>query len=169
MKNIQSAYQELTAKIRFYNERYEAGTSEISDYEYDQMMLSLKAMEREHPELVEKMSPTKTVGAKVKREAGVTVTHRVPMLSIEDVFSKEEVCAFVQKVLRDVPDAAFAVEQKIDGLSLTLRYENGKLILAETRGDGFVGEDVTVNAQVIPDIPQTIAETDYLEVRGEVY
>ncbi|MGX8728204.1 MAG: NAD-dependent DNA ligase LigA, partial [Lachnospiraceae bacterium] len=169
MKNIQSAYQELTAKIRFYNERYEAGTSEISDYEYDQMMLSLKAMEREHPELVEKMSPTKTVGAKVKREAGVTVTHRVPMLSIEDVFSKEEVCVFVQKVLRDVPDAAFAVEQKIDGLSLTLRYENGKLILAETRGDGFVGEDVTVNAQVIPDIPQTIAETDYLEVRGEVY
>ena len=168
-KSAPEAYKELVEKIRFYNECYEAGEPKISDYEYDQLMLALKAMERENPELAAKTSPTKTVGAKVKREAGVTVTHRVPMLSIEDVFTKAEVVEFVRKVRAEEPDAAFAVEQKIDGLSLTLRYERGKLALAETRGDGFVGEDVTVNALVIPDIPAEIAETDYLEVRGEVY
>ena len=168
-EKIRGEYKSLVEKIRYYNERYEAGEPEISDHEYDQLMLSLKAMERELPELAEASSPTKTVGAKVKREAGVTVTHRVPMLSIEDVFTKEEVLAFIQKVHAETADAAFAVEQKIDGLSLTLRYENGKLVLAETRGDGFVGEDVTVNARVIPDIPGEIAEEDYLEVRGEVY
>ena len=168
-KNTREAYNALVEKIRYYNERYEAGEPEITDYEYDRMMLSLKTMERENPELTGDASPTKTVGAKVKREAGITVTHRVPMLSIEDVFTKEEVRAFIQKVRAEEPEAAFAVEQKIDGLSLTLRYTDGKLTLAETRGDGFVGEDVTMNALVIPDIPAKIAETDYLEVRGEVY
>ena len=169
MEELQTKYRELVKKIRYYNERYEAAEPEISDHEYDELMQELKAMEKEHPELSEAASPTKTVGAKVRREAGVTVTHRVPMLSIEDVFEKADVAAYVKDVWEKFPDAAFAVEQKIDGLSMTLRYEGGKLVLAETRGDGYVGEDVTVNAKAIPDVPQEIAETDYLEVRGEVY
>ena len=126
-------------------------------------------MEREHPALAEADSPTKTVGAAVKREAGVTVTHRVPMLSIQDVFTKEEVTAWADEVRGLHPDARFLVEQKIDGLSMTLRYENGQLMLAETRGDGFIGEDVTLNARVIPDVAEEIPEKGYLEVRGEVY
>ena len=166
---LRAEYEALSEKIRYYNDKYEAGESEISDYEYDQMMLRLKEMEREHPALAETDSPTKTVGAAVKREAGVTVTHRVPMLSIQDVFTKEEVTAWADEVRGLHPDARFLVEQKIDGLSMTLRYENGRLTLAETRGDGFIGEDVTLNARVIPDVAEEIPEKSYLEVRGEVY
>lgn len=148
---------------------YNQDAPEISDYEYDQLMLQLKKLEREHPELVTPDSPTQKVGGTTKREAGVNVTHNVPMLSIQDVFSKDEVHAWVEDVLRLHPDAAFSVEEKIDGLSMTLRYENGRLMLAETRGDGFVGEDVTNNALVIPDVPHQVDLIGYLEVRGEVY
>ncbi len=164
------AYEELTEKIKKYNEAYESGEPQISDYEYDQLMIQLKAMEKEDPSLVNESSPTQTVGASVKRTAGVTVTHNVPMLSIQDVFSKEDVLEWTDRVRKMHPDAVFCVEQKIDGLSVTLRYENGRLVLAETRGDGQIGEDVTVNALVIPDVVKDIAITDpYLEVRGEVY
>ncbi len=169
-EELRQEYEELVGKIRYYNEKYEASEPEISDYEYDQLMLRLKAMEKEHPGLATEDSPTRTVGAAVKREAGVTVTHRVPMLSIQDVFTKEEVTAWADDVRRLHPDAHFRVEQKIDGLSMTLRYENGQLALAETRGDGFIGEDVTLNARVIPDVIESVpADTGYLEVRGEVY
>ena len=104
---LRAEYEALSEKIRYYNDKYEAGESEISDYEYDQMMLRLKEMEREHPALAETDSPTKTVGAAVKREAGVTVTHRVPMLSIQDVFTKEEVTAWADEVRGLHPDARF--------------------------------------------------------------
>ena len=86
-----SEYKNLTAEIRKYNEAYEAGEAIISDYEYDRLMLRLKAMEREDPSLTVDDSPTRTVGASVKRTAGVTVSHNVPMLSIQDVFNKEDV------------------------------------------------------------------------------
>ena len=167
---VKKEYADLAEKIRFYNEKYEAGESVVSDYEYDQLMLSLKEFEKTWPGLVGSSSPTQTVGAAVKREAGVTVTHNVPMLSIQDVFNKEDVIEWVNAVRELHPDAKFCVEQKIDGLSMTLRYENGELVLAETRGDGMVGEDVTLNARVIPDVRETLpGMTGYLEVRGEVY
>ncbi|MCR5295311.1 MAG: NAD-dependent DNA ligase LigA [Lachnospiraceae bacterium] len=166
---LQKEYDTLLAKIRYFNERYEASEPEISDYEYDQLMLQLKQMEKEHPGLAAEDSPSRTVGAPVKREAGVTVRHRVPMLSIEDVFSKEEVLAWAKEVRSLHPDAVFDVEHKIDGLSMSLRYEEGKLALAETRGDGYSGEDVTLNALAVPDVLPAIPETGYLEVRGEVY
>lgn len=156
----------------YYNKNY----SEISDYEYDQLMSQLKEVEKEHPEWVKKNSPTQKIGGTNKREAGVKVIHNVPMLSIEDVFTKEDVISWVNKVKTMHPDCKFSVETKIDGLSMTLRYKNipntGKmeLVLAETRGDGFVGEDVTANALVIPDIPKIIElPYEYLELRGEVY
>lgn len=169
-------YDLLCEKIDYHMDRYyNQDSPEISDYEYDQLMIQLKEAEKEHPEWVTPDSPTQKIGGTIKREAGVKVTHDVPMLSIEDVFSKEEVTAWVEKVRSVHADAVFSVETKIDGLSMTLRYEkdsNGKmkLVMAETRGDGLVGEDVTANALVIPDIPKYLdLPYDSLQLRGEVY
>ena len=169
-------YDLLCEKIDYHMDRYyNQDSPKISDYEYDQLMIQLKEAEKEHPEWVTPDSPTQKIGGTVKREAGVKVTHDVPMLSIEDVFSKEEVTAWVEKVRSVHADAVFSVETKIDGLSMTLRYEkdsNGKmkLVMAETRGDGLVGEDVTANALVIPDIPKYLdLSYDSLQLRGEVY
>lgn len=170
-------YQELSSRINYHMDLYyNQNRNEISDYEYDQLMQQLKAAEKEHPEWVTPDSPSQKIGGSAKREAGVKVTHRVPMLSIEDVFDINEVRAYVAKVMAMHPDASFSVERKIDGLSMTLRYEhsdedgNLHLALAETRGDGHIGEDVTLNARVIPDVKEVIElPFDYLELRGEVY
>ncbi|MBQ6735856.1 MAG: NAD-dependent DNA ligase LigA [Lachnospiraceae bacterium] len=161
---------EIRSHMRAY---YDEDAPVISDYEYDQLMLRAKEAEREHPEWVTPDSPTQVVGAKAapaKRTAGVTVTHDVPMLSIEDVFTKEEVVKWAEEVRAMHADAAFVVEEKIDGLSMSLRYEKGRLVLAETRGDGFTGEDVTLNARVVSGVVEAL-RTPYekLEVRGEVY
>lgn len=170
MERTLKRYKELLSLVTKYNKQYhEENGSEISDYEFDMLNKELKEIEAEHPEWIEANTPTKKVGGKVKREFGVTVAHRVPMLSIEDVFSHEEVIKWVCDVKRVRPDALFSVEHKIDGLSVTLRYENGKLTIAETRGDGYVGEDVTLNIMVVQDVVQKIESLDYLEVRGEVY
>ena len=164
-------YTNLIAEIKHHMDLYyNEDTPEISDAEYDALMRRLKEMERAHPEWVEADSPTRIIGGSAKREAGVIVTHNVPMLSIEDVFSKEEVTSWMDEVYALHEDAVFVVEQKIDGLSMSLRYENGELTLAETRGDGLQGEDVTANARVIPDVIQRLHTAyPYLEVRGEVY
>ena len=169
-------YDELTKTINYHMDRYyNQDEPEISDYDYDQLMLKLKAAEKEHPEWVTPQSPTQKIGGTAKREAGVKVTHDVPMLSIEDVFTKEDVTAWVEKVKALHPDCSFSVETKIDGLSMTLRYEKEedgclRLILAETRGDGLVGEDVTANALVIPDVKRSVElPYDSLQLRGEVY
>lgn len=168
-------YTELVKEIDYHmNRYYNEDAPEISDYEYDQLMLQLKAAEAEHPEWITSDSPTQKIGGTAKREAGVKVEHHVPMLSIEDVFTKEDVVAWVHKVHAVHPDAKFSVEQKIDGLSMSLRYrKNGdalQLELAETRGDGLIGEDVTANAMVIPDVQKQLnLPFDYLELRGEVY
>ena len=164
--------EELKKVIRYHMDRYyNMDDPEISDYEYDQLMLELKKLENENPQLVTKDSPTQRVGGTAKREAGVLVRHNVPMLSLQDVFSKEEVYAFVESMREQLEQPEFVVEYKIDGLSLSLRYEDGVLRLAETRGDGIeFGEDVTENAKVIPDIKKKLKEPlPYLEVRGEVY
>lgn len=169
-------YKKLVDTIDYHmNKYYNEDEPEISDYEYDQLMLQLKAAEKEHPEWVTPDSPTQKIGGIAKREAGVKVTHDVPMLSIEDVFNKEDVTAWVDKVKAVHPDAKFSVEAKIDGLSMTLRYERDsqnklKLKLAETRGDGLIGEDVTENALVIPDVNKYLdLPYESLQLRGEVY
>ncbi len=164
-------YDELKKQILYHMDRYyNDDAPQISDHEYDELMLQLKALEKEHPELIRPDSPTQVIGGKTKRTAGINVEHDVPMLSIQDVFSKEEVSDWVKEVKNLHPDASFNVEQKIDGLSMSIRYENGKLKLAETRGDGFVGEDVTANALCIDDIVSNLkTPEEYLEVRGEVY
>ncbi len=170
MDEERSAYEALKKTIEHHMELYyNEDQPEISDFEYDALMTQLKEMEKSHPDWITPDSPTQKIGGTAKRKAGVEVTHRVPMLSIQDVFTKEDVKAWVEDVLSMHPDAVFSVEEKIDGLSMTLRYEGGRLSLAETRGDGLVGEDVTLNAKVIPDVPATISFHDYAELRGEVY
>lgn len=170
------AYNELKKTILHHMDLYyNRNEPEITDYEYDQLIQRLRAAEEEHPEWITPDSPSQIIGGVAKREAGVKIVHNVPMLSIEDVFHYEDVTEWVKKVLSMHPDAQFSVEQKIDGLSMTLRYRgsgSGTMLLetAETRGDGFTGEDVTANAMVIPSVQKTIhAPYDYLELRGEVY
>ena len=169
-------YCELKSIIDYHMDRYyNLDSPEISDHEYDQLMLKLKEAEKEHPEWITSDSPSQKIGGTAKREAGVKVVHDVPMLSIEDVFTKEDVIAWVNKVHELHPDCTFSVETKIDGLSATLRYsrkEDGgmHLDLCETRGDGITGEDVTANALAIPDVKKVIdLPYESMQLRGEVY
>lgn len=170
-EEIRKSYKELSDKIRYHMDRYyNDDAPEIEDAEYDALMRELKTMEREHPYLVTRDSPSRIIGGKTKRTAGINVEHDVPMLSIEDVFSKEEVLSWVHEVRALHPDASFSVEHKIDGLSMSIRYSAGRLTLAETRGDGHIGEDVTANALVIPDVASSLKGIDSdIELRGEVY
>lgn len=172
METIQQKIEELRKTLEYHSDRYyNQDNPEISDYEYDQMMLELKSLEKEHPELITPESPTQHVGGTAKREAGVLVKHRVPMLSLADVFSREEVDAFVQDMQAQFGNPEFVVETKIDGLSMALRYTDGVLTTAITRGDGIIqGEDVTENARVIKDVKTRLKHPiPYLEIRGEVY
>lgn len=169
-------YFSLIQTVNYHmNLYYNMDEPKISDFEYDKMMQQLKEAEKEHPEWITPDSPTQKIGGVAKREVGVKITHDVPMLSIEDVFDKSDVIAWVEKVHSLHPDCTFSVETKIDGLSATLRYEkksDGKLhlVLCETRGDGFIGEDVTANAMMIPDCKKIIdLPYDSLQLRGEVY
>ena len=169
---IKAELAELRRKIRRYSKQYyDDNASDISDYDFDQLMLRLKSLEAQYPELITKNSPTQKVGGSAQRTVGVLVRHDVPMLSLQDVFSAEEICTFVDGILCQFPAAEFVVEEKIDGLSLALRYENGVLVRAVTRGDGTVqGEDVTANARAIDDVVEQLHDpVPYFEVRGEVY
>ena len=141
--------KELKQELEYHIERYyNQDNPEISDYEYDMKMQELKKLEEDFPELVSGDSPTQKVGGTAKREAGVLVRHNVPMLSLQDVFSREEVETFVEEMRQQLDEPEFVVEKKIDGLSMALRYEQGELSLALTRGDGVTfGEDVTANAR----------------------
>lgn len=163
---------ELKEQINYHADRYyNMDAPEISDYEYDQLMQELKKIEAENPELVTPDSPTQKVGGSAKREAGILVKHRVPMLSLQDVFSKEDVIQFVEDMRQQLQEPEFVVETKIDGLSMALRYTDGVLTTAITRGDGVTqGEDVTENAKVIKDVKKKLKHPiAYLEIRGEVY
>lgn len=161
---------ELTELINYHNKKYYVEDNpELEDYEYDALMQELKALEAEYPQLITPYSPTQRVGG-----APVTgfkkVTHKVQMGSLQDVFSFEQVEEFVIRIKRELPDAMFTVEPKIDGLSVSLEYHNGELAIGSTRGDGFVGEDVTQNLKTINSIPLKLPDSKpLLEVRGEVY
>ena len=164
-------YSELVKKLNHFAELYYAQDEpEISDFEYDTMNNRLKEIEKAHPDWIVPESPSQRVGWKA--EKGILVKHNVPMLSLQDVFEKEDVYEFVNSMKEEFGDEAeFLVETKIDGLSMALRYEEGELKLAVTRGDGITeGEDVTMNAKMIPDVVRQLKEpVPYIEIRGEVY
>lgn len=160
-------YLELVKKLNHFAELYYSKDEpEISDYEYDTMNNKLKQIEKEHPDWIVPDSPSQRVGWKA--EKGVHVKHNVPMLSLQDVFEKEDVYEFVNSMREQFGDEAeFLVETKIDGLSMALRYEEGELKLAVTRGDGITeGEDVTMNAKQISDVVLKMKEpVPYIEIR----
>src|ERR1700731_192288 len=169
------------AKLRFEIRRqdhryYVLDDPNISDAEYDELVQELKALERAHPELVTPDSPTQRVGGKAAG-AFAKVRHSVPMLSLANTLTSGDVADFVQRIRRFLKldgrtQIDFAAEPKIDGLSLSLRYERGKLVSGATRGDGAEGEDVTANVKRVAEIPQTLRGKDIpevCEVRGEVY
>ena len=171
ISQVKSELVRLRKEIRQHNKKYyELDAPEISDYEYDKLMTRLKELEAAYPEFMTATSPTQTVGGAARREAGKLVAHDVKMLSLQDVFNREEVEDFINNAIAKLSSPEFIVEEKIDGLSLALRYEDGKLIQAITRGDGTQGEDVTENARVIDDVVQELVDAPkYFEIRGEVY
>lgn len=148
---------------------YSKDAPEVEDNVYDQKYSRLLELEKQFPEIVTPDSITQRVGGEIDSDF-TKVEHAIPMLSMGDVFSKDELKDFYQRMQKLVGHPVeYNVELKIDGLSLSLEYENGKLMRASTRGNGYVGEDVTANARYIADIPQTLPEPLTIEVRGECY
>ena len=168
---IKSELSKLRKEIKHHNKKYyDDDAPEISDFEYDALMNRLKEIEKLYPEFITPTSPTQIVGGTARRTAGKIIPHDVQMLSLQDVFNRDEVENFVNDAIEKLGNPEFVVEEKIDGLSLALRYENGELVQAITRGDGVQGEDVTENARVISDVVQKLNDTPkYFEIRGEVY
>ena len=169
MSEVKQRIDALRRKITYHAKRYYVEDApEISDFEYDKMYAELLALEAAHPELDDPASPTHRVGG-AALDKFEKVTHSVPLNSLSDVFSFEELEEFLARVALPLPDAAYSVEPKIDGLSVALRYENGVFVSGATRGDGQIGEDVTANLRTIYSIPLTLTEPLTLTVRGEVY
>ncbi len=162
--------QELTKLLNEANHRYYVlDDPQMPDYEYDRLLRELENLEAEYPQFALPESPTKRVGGEALSKFE-KVTHPVPLMSLQDVFSLEELDEFLTKLLSENPETDFTVEPKIDGLSVSLEYENGRFIRGATRGDGTVGEDVTENLKTIFSIPMTIPNAPpRLIVRGEVY
>jgi len=179
MNHVEKEIEILRESIRYHNHRYYVlDDPEISDAEYDRLFRRLLELEDQHPELATPESPTQKVGA-APLETFSQVTHRNPMLSLENSFSDQDIRDFdarIKRFLRDDSSISYTVEPKIDGLAVELVYEKGALRVASTRGDGFVGENVTANIKTILAIPLTLTQRknatplpDILEVRGEVY
>lgn len=168
--DAQKRIGELSALLEKYSYQYYVlDNPEISDYDFDMLMQELKGLEEQFPELILPESPTQRVGG-MALNTFEKVNHSVQMASLQDVFSFEQVDSFVNRCHEQLTDVEFSVEPKIDGLSVSLEYENGILTRGSTRGDGFVGEDVTANLKTIRSIPLKIENApEFLEVRGEVY
>lgn len=168
-KKTAARVKELRALIEYHsNAYYNADAPEIEDDEYDALMRELRELERDYPELRDENSPTVKVGGAASAKFA-EVVHDVPMQSLQDVFSLDEVKEFCEK-FAEFPDVEYVVEKKIDGLSVSLEYTDGVLTRGSTRGDGRIGEDITENLLTIASIPHKINTTaTFLEVRGEVY
>ena len=166
----QNEYRQLVERLNHYSKLYYTlDAPEISDFEYDSLMQQLKAAEAEHPDWVTADSPTQRVGDAIYTTFE-KVAHTVQMGSLQDVFSEEELWAFHERCLPYDPAPAYTVEPKIDGLSVSLEYRDGLFVRGSTRGNGLIGEDVTLNLLTIADIPKKLTRPlPYLEVRGEVY
>ncbi len=164
--------EELRPLLKYYTQKYFDDEQVVSDYEYDMLMRELKQIEREYPELITKDSPTQRVGASIKK-GFEKVTHEVPLQSLQDVFSFGEVEEFEEKMEKASKQYGrpldYVVETKIDGLSASLEYRDGKLWRAATRGDGQVGENVTDNISTIKTVPKELKEPINITVRGEVF
>ena len=166
--------EELRKQVEYHAKRYyDEDKPEISDFEYDMLMVELRNLEKEFPEYKSKDSLTQKVGGHVK-EGFAKVTHEVPLQSLQDVFSIEEVKDYIEKIEEkakenEIKNKTYVVETKIDGLSAALEYKQGKFVRGATRGNGLVGEDVTENLKTVKTIPMELSEKIDIIVRGEVF
>ena len=173
LDRIKERITQLRAKINYHNYRYYVlDNPEISDAEYDELMRELKQLEEQYPQLLTPDSPTQRVGAAPIEAFGV-IEYPLPLLSLGNVFSKEELLAWYTRTSKLVGEQQFnfACEHKIDGLAVALTYVNGQLTTGATRGDGFRGENITQNLRTIRSIPLSVPEEapPRFEVRGEVF
>ncbi len=173
-QSIDTKISQLREEIQRHNNNYYTlDTPTVTDAEYDRLIKSLQALEKEYPQYITPDSPSQTVGGPVL-DAFSKVKHDLPMLSLGNVYSEEELTEFIERIgnrLKNTEELSFCVEPKLDGLAVSLLYEQGKLVRAATRGDGSIGEDVTYNVKTIRNIPHTLQGGDHpkrLEVRGEV-
>jgi DNA ligase (NAD+) len=175
MSQTRARYDELVALItRYDHEYYVLNESTVPDAQYDRLMQELRSIEAEHEDWITSDSPSQRVAG--APQAGFeTVTHQVPMLSLDNAFSTEDLAAFVKRLqdrLNTTAELSFACEPKLDGIAISLRYEQGRLVRGATRGDGATGEDITSNVRTIRSIPLKLQGDDWpaiLEVRGEIY
>ena len=173
-KQAKERIEELRKQAEYHAKRYyDDDKPEISDFEYDMLMVELRNLEKEYPEYQSKESLTQKVGGHVK-EGFQKVTHEVPLQSLQDVFSIEEVEEYISKIEEraeeeNIENRTFVVETKIDGLSAALEYKQGKFVRGATRGNGLVGEDVTNNLKTVKTIPMELNEKIDITVRGEVF
>ena len=169
-QDVQQRLEALREQIRYHSRKYYTEYDpEISDYEYDQLYRQLETLEAEYPDLVTEDSPTRKIGGAVYNTFA-PVIHQVPLESLHDSFSSEELQEFDRRVREAVGEVEYVVEPKFDGLSVALEYRNGLFVRGSTRGDGVTGEDVTENIRTIRSVPKILKEpVPFLEVRGEVY
>ena len=174
-KTLQQQLLKLREQINAHSYRYYVlDNPSITDAEYDRSFRELEQLETAHPELITSDSPTQRVGAMPLKEFS-EVKHEVPMLSLENGFTKEEVLAFDKRIkqrLENDKEITYVCEPKMDGLAVSLIYENGKLVQGATRGDGYTGEDITQNIRTVSSVPLRLHGENYpkiLEVRGEIY
>ena len=169
-KQAKERIEELRKQVEYHAKKYyDDDKPEISDFEYDMLMVELRNLEKEYPEFQSKESLTQKVGGHVK-EGFTKVTHEVPLQSLQDVFSIEEVEEWVEKIGQkarenEIKDVRYVVETKIDGLSAALEYKDGKFVRGATRGNGLVGEDVTENLKTVKTIPMELKEKIDITVR----
>lgn len=169
--DIKNRYKELKSLIQKYNEHYyEKNESLVTDYDYDMLLKEMESMEKEHPELKDAVSVTEKVGGRASGKFS-KVVHKIPMLSLSNTYNIGEIEDFdkrIKKVIGEDKDIEYVLELKLDGLSISIQYENGELVRGITRGDGEIGEDVTDNIIQIDSIPKKLTEPVTLEVRGEI-
>lgn len=163
-------YNELVDLINKANYEYHVldNPTTLTDQEYDNYIRELYDIEEKHPEYIREDSPTKKIGGVILDKFD-KVTHKIPMMSLADVFNEDEIREFDSRIRKEGINPEYVCELKIDGLSVSLKYENGLLVSAATRGDGFVGEDITHNVKTIKQVPLKLPEPIDIEVRGEIY
>ncbi len=174
MTDIRQQISQLTERLHYLNHRYyQDSVSEVSDAEFDALLRQLQQLESQHPELAQPDSPSQRVGGSITKEFR-QIKHSYPMLSLGNTYSKEELAEFDERVRKGLNGEAFeyVCELKIDGVAISLVYENGILVQAITRGDGVQGDEVTTNTKTIRSIPLRLQPGNYpekFEVRGEIF
>lgn len=168
---VKNKINSLRAKLNYHNHRYYVlSDPEIDDFAFDKMLKELEELEKDHPEFADENSPTKRVGGDITKKFN-TVKHKVPMMSLANTYTMEELSDFHDRVIKDIEEVEYVCELKIDGVAISITYENGNLKQAITRGDGVQGDEITTNVKTIRSIPLQLVNDypDELTIRGEIF